>query len=82
MDCQNCERLTRENQELRRVIARQQKTIDRLRAVIDLVRDLCAIVYNQARRVMSDHQPRGTWSLWRGRGEVAGKVYNMLSREV
>ena len=82
MDCQNCEQLTKENRELRQVIDKQRKANRRLRDKIGLVRDLCTIIYNQAKCVMSNHQPRGTWSLWRGRGEVAAKVYNILNREV
>jgi len=81
MDCQNCEQLIKENRELRQVIEKQRKAIRRLQDRINRVRDFCTIIYSQAVHVMSEHQPRGTWSLWRGRGEMAAKVYNMLSQE-
>jgi hypothetical protein len=79
MDCQNCAALARENRELRQTVEKQRKTITRLQSRIDRARYFCAVIYSQASRVMSDHQPRGTWSLWRGRGEMAAKIYNMLS---
>lgn len=79
MDCQNCD-LSRENQEFRRIIARQQKVIERQREMIEIVMVYAGNVYSQAASVLSKGgAPRGTWSLWRGRGEVAREVYNRLN---
>ena len=72
-DCSNCE-LVEENEELRR-------KLEKLSRSIQGVRDYCLHTYSQAARVMSKHQPRGTWSLWRGKGEVAREVFNRLAGE-
>lgn len=64
-----------------------QKEVERLREIIEkmgkaiqAIQNYCLNIYSQAAQVMSRHQPRGTWSLWRGRGEVAREVYRRLSR--
>lgn len=79
--CQNCAALARENAELRQVIIRQRWIIERLQRRIQQVVAYAANVRSQASRVMSQHQPRGTWSLWRGKGEVAQEVCNRLRGE-
>ena len=70
-DCQNCD-LVRENEELGELIKRQQR-------VIDTTRTYVLSIYSQAAQALSKHQPRGTWAFWKGSGEVARKVYNLLS---
>ena len=86
-DCQGCG-LVSENEALRREVDRLQKEVEKLERVIEemrravqAVRNYCLRVYGQAARVMSRHQPRGTWSLWKGKGEVAREIYNRLSEE-
>lgn len=84
-DCQGCS-LISENEALRREVDRLQKEVERLQRIIETmrkaiqaVRNYCLSIYGQAVRVMSRHQPRGTWSLWKGKGEVAREIYHRLS---
>jgi hypothetical protein len=86
-DCQGCE-MASENERLRRKVAkllrendRLRKRIRRLLEVIRKVRQYTLTVYHRAAKVMSKHQPRGTWSLWKGKGETAREVYNRLGKE-
>ncbi len=72
-DCSDCD-LAEENEKLRRELEKLSRTIRG-------VRDYCLHIYSQSARVMSRHQPRGTWSLWKGKGEVAREVFNRLARE-
>jgi len=74
-------RLQREVTRLRREVAKLQKRIRRLLEVIRRVKQYALGVYKEAGKVMSKHQPRGTWSLWKGKGETAREVYNRLGRE-
>lgn len=73
MNCENCKRLMRENQQLKRIITRQKRAIESIAAYT-------IAIHTQAGRAMSEHQPRGTWSLWKGRREVARAVFNFLGR--
>lgn len=77
VDCQACD-LPDENERLREELEELRKMLQRWEQVIEQVRDYTLTTYNEAQRVMSRHQPRGTWSLWKGKGEVAREVYNML----
>ena len=84
----DCEGLANENAALRREVdrlrrenARLRKRIRRLLEIIRKARQYTLTVYHQAAKVMSRHQPRGTWSLWRGKGETAREVYNRLGEE-
>jgi len=71
-------RLRREVIRLRREAARLRKIIRRLLEIIRKAREYALSVYRKAAKVMSKHQPRGTWSLWKGKGEVAREVYSRL----
>jgi septal ring factor EnvC (AmiA/AmiB activator) len=74
-------RLQHEVTRLRREVAKLQKRIRRLLEVIRRAKQYALGVYRQAAKAMGKHQPRGTWSLWKGKGEVAREVYNRLGRE-
>jgi len=86
-DCQGCalasenKRLRHEVARLRREVTRLRKIIARLRRAIREAKRYALSVYRKAAKVMGRHQPRGTWSLWRGKGEVAREVYNRLGEE-
>ena len=83
-DCRGCAlasenaALQREVDRLRREVARLRKIIARLQRAIEEARRYALGVYQRAAKVMGKHQPRGTWALWKGRGEVAREVYNRL----
>jgi hypothetical protein len=83
-DCRGCtlasenKRLRHEVARLRREVTRLWKIIARLRRAIREAKRYALSVYREAAKVMSRHQPRGTWSLWKGKGEVAREVYNRL----
>jgi len=83
-NCQSCglasenERLRREVDRLQREVARLRKIIARLRRAIREAKRYALGVYRQAAKVMGKHQPRGTWALWKGKGEVAREAYNRL----
>jgi len=83
-DCQSCglasenERLRQEVDRLRRENEKLRRRIRRLSEAIRKVRQYVLAVYHQAAKVMSKHQPRGTWSLWKGKGETAREVYHRL----
>jgi len=53
---------------------RLQQAHARLKRTVCAVARFCQAVNNKAASVTSQHQPRGTWALWRGRGEVARQV--------
>ena len=74
------DRLQHEVARLRREVDRLRKIIARLGRAIRKAKQYALMVYRKAARVMSQHQPRGTWSLWKGKGEVAREVYNRLGR--
>jgi prefoldin subunit 5 len=88
----DCQGLASENAALRREVDRLRHEVDRLRREVDRLRKIIAklrraireakryalSVYREAVKVRSQHQPRGTWSLWTGKGEVAREVYNKL----
>jgi len=78
-DCQNCNRLARENAALRLEIKKLKSKAFRLQQTIRATKAVALAVYNQAMGVMGKHQPRGTWSYHKGRGEVAAELYNILS---
>jgi len=80
-DCQNCRRLSQENQELRRRIAELERKVFRLWQTIERARAYALAIYNQARQVLSHHQARATWAYHRGRGEIAAELYNILNVE-
>jgi len=46
----------------------------RLKARLAAVIMFCNDVSRQADEVLSEHRPRGTWALWRGRKEIADRV--------
>lgn len=86
-DCRDC-RLVEENQKLQQEIQRLQeeierlyKIIERLREVIDTACNYALSIYGQAAQVLGKRSgvPRGTWSFWKGSGEVARVVFNILS---
>lgn len=72
------DRLRHEVDKLRREVARLRKIIARLKRAIREAKRYTLNVYREAAKVMGQHQPRGTWSLWKGKGEVAKEVYNRL----
>ena len=71
-------RLQRENAQLKRELRR-------LKLAIKSARHACAYVYGQWLTVKAAGErkgvPRGTWSLFRGRGEVARTVLALLPDE-
>jgi superfamily II RNA helicase len=83
-DCRGCalasenKRLRHEVARLRREVTRLRREVARLRRAIREAKRYALSVYREAARVMSKHQPRGTWALWKGKGEVAKEVYNRL----
>jgi len=78
-DCQNCNRLARENAALRLEIKKLKSKVFWLQQTIEAARAVALAIYNQATAVMAQHQARGTWSYHKGRGEAAAKLYNILS---
>lgn len=87
--CPNCAHLEAENAALRQRIARLETSLSRARAVIehqkrqlDIARTTCWDIIQKAREVMEPGGlARGTWSLWKGRGEVAGDIYGQISTD-
>ena len=77
-DCRNCAALTRENAALRVRIEKLESKVFWLRQTIETARAYALAVYSQASGVLSQHQPRGTWSYYKGRGEAAREIYNQL----
>ena len=79
-DCQSCG-LASENERLRREVAGLQREVAGLRRAIRRAKQYALGVYREAAKVRGEHQPRGTWALWTGKGEVAREVYNRLGEE-
>jgi len=65
---------------LRREVDRLRKIIAKLRRAIKEAKRYALGVYREAAKMMSEHQARGTWALWKGKGEVAREVYNRLGK--
>lgn len=80
-NCQNCEALARENAALRLRVEQLESKVFWLRQTIEAARAYALAVYNQAMGVMGQHQSRGTWSYYKGRGETAAEFYNRLAVE-
>lgn len=80
-DCQNCRRLSQENQVLQVRIEKLESRLFWLRQTIEGARAYAHAVYIQATQIMGQHQSRGTWSYYKGRGGVAAELYNMLGAE-
>jgi len=84
--CENCKalqaevkRLERKNAKLRRLVKMAKKVIKAQRDQLDRIRTYAWTVVNAAKKAMSKHLPRGTWSLWKGKLEVAQVVFDMAS---
>jgi len=78
-NCQNCDRLARENAALRLRIEKLESKVFWLQQTIEAARAVALTIYNQSAAVMAQHQARGTWSYHKGRGEAAAELYNILS---
>ena len=83
--CSECQVLRARVQQLERKVQKQAKLlklaariIKKQRQQLDQVQTFVWGVISQARRAMAGHLPRGTWSLWRGRLEVAQAVYHLV----
>lgn len=83
--CSECAVLQTQIKQLERRIQRQARLlklagriIKKQRQQLDTVQVYTWSVICQAGRDMSQHLPRGTWSLWRGRLEVARKVFRIV----
>jgi hypothetical protein len=76
--CAQCARLQRENEQL-------QRELRQLRLAIRNARQYCTYMRNQwlAVKTMGERKgvPRGTWSLFRGCGEVARAILALLPAE-
>lgn len=87
--CPHCPRLEAENATLRQRIARLETSLSRARSVIehqkrqlDITRTTCWNYIQKAGEAMAPGGlARGTWSLWKGRGEVAGHIYGQISTD-
>lgn len=86
-ECGNCA-IAAENKSLRQLVEELQELIEdlqerieKLEEKIEAVRVFVLNIYNQANQILSRRSgvPRGIWSYWKGAGEVARKVYNLLS---
>lgn len=49
------------------------------RRQLDSIQRYVWTVINAAKKAMSKHLPRGTWSLWKGKLEVAQAVFDVAS---
>jgi hypothetical protein len=86
--CGNCAALQAENARLRARIARLEAALARAKKVIeyqkrqlDSARITCQWYIQKAKEAMSQHLPRGTWSLWKGRDEAARSVYGVIGQD-
>ena len=71
--CSRCVMLEIEN-------ARLQAEIARLMFKLLQISNYSQAVEREAGRVMSEHQPRGTWSFWRGCKDTAERVRYLTGR--
>lgn len=83
--CDECARLQSENVKLRNENVKLRKQIKLAKEVIkkqkqqlDAVREMAWNIMKQAERAMAGHLPRGTWSLWKGRGEAAFAIFRLV----
>jgi hypothetical protein len=81
-DCQQYQhelaRLRAENKHLLRLLQRAYKVIKKQKVQLDEVRAVSWHWICRARKALSIHQPRGTWSLWKGRLEVASEIFSIV----
>ena len=76
--CEDCTRLQAENARLREQVKRAKKVIKRQKRQLDDVRGLAWKIIKSAEKEMLAHLPRGTWSLWKGRGEAAYSIFRIV----
>jgi hypothetical protein len=76
--CPMCKALEVENAMLKNEIIQLKNEVARLKRIIAAARNRAAAIMMQARQVMSDHCPRGTWSLFKGRAGAASEVDSQL----
>ena len=76
--CSRCPVLEAEIARLRAENARLRAYINYLLHLIDRAQRFMTGIIQEATQIMSQHQPLGTWSLWRGRKEIAEKVSGIL----
>ncbi len=69
-------RLERENAKLKRLVKFAKRVIKTQRRQLDDIMYFCLDIIRQGKKTMSQHVPRGTWSLWKGKREVAEDVYD------
>jgi hypothetical protein len=77
-DCPNCKALEVENVMLKKEIIRLKNEVARLKLIIARGRRLAATIMIEAQRATSNHCPRGTWSLYKGRAAAASEVDQIL----
>lgn len=86
--CQECSALRAQVDRLEHQLRRQARLlklagriIKTQRQQLDAVQNYAAKVNRQAQDELSRHLPRGSWSLWRGRLEVARSVLRIVRRD-
>jgi hypothetical protein len=76
--CEQCARLQAENARLRNQVQRARVVIKRQKAQLDDVRQAAWKIKRRAEDAMTKHLPRGTWALWKGRGEAAMAIFRIV----
>lgn len=60
------------------IIQAQQKKLLRLQRIVQRAQAACVTVASNADQVLSQHQPRGTWSFARGARQAAQAIVKYL----
>jgi hypothetical protein len=71
--------LEQENKKLKRLVKLARTIIRKQREQLDDISIFTWDIICSARKVLSQNRPRGTWSLWKGRLEIAHAVYQMAA---
>jgi len=79
--CDDCIRWQSENARLRGQVQRAKVVIERQKQQLDLVRKAAWKILMQSKAVLGRHAPRGTWSLWKGRGESAYAIFRIVFKD-
>lgn len=78
--CANCAALRARVSQLEHENAQLRAYIGYLLAVLDRIARYVRGVIQEGDRVLSGHQPRGTWSFWTGCKQVAERVHQLTQR--